>query len=122
MQSTHPAPWELSHPPQHSSHQDEDDEDVKAPYDDLIDQYATPYRQGATHKAYAVDPSAFDQSKGAAPTYALSQKTTHTSETHGKDLEGSTTHLNDWAYPPSAGKEEKGKGKGSWSISSVRLV
>ena len=120
MPSTHPTPWDLADPPKQSAHLDYDDEDVKAPYDDLIDQYATPFRQNATHKAYSVDPSAFDQSKGAS-AYALSQKTTHTIDAHGKDFEGSSTPDHDWAYPPTAAKEESASAKGTW-ISAVRLL
>lgn len=106
MPSSHPTPWDLTPPPPQTPHRDSEDEDAKAPYDDLIDQYATPFRQNPSHKAVTVDPSAFDQSKGAL-AYALSKKSTHTSDTHGKDLEGSSAAGHDWAYPPASAKEEK---------------
>lgn len=97
-----PAPaWELSYPPTTTQQPPrEDDEDAKSPYDDLIDQYATPFRQNSQHKAYTVDPSAF----GAADRKA-------TSEAAAKDLEGASSQGHDWAYPPATAKEEKGKAK-----------
>jgi hypothetical protein len=104
-----PAPaWESSYPSttQQSSRIDED-EDSKVPFDDLIDQYATPFSQNSVHKAYKVDPSAFDR------------KTTF--DDSGKDLESASSHGHDWAYPPTTATEEKGKRK-AWTWSSVRAV
>jgi len=103
MPASHPEPWGLSHPQQSPQPPPDDDEDFKAPYDDLIDQYATPFQKNSQHMEYNVHPSAFDQSNGAA----LSQKATHTSDVTGKDLEGSTVHGHDWAYPPTTSKEAK---------------
>lgn len=100
---SHAPTWEPAYPPtsQQPSHEDFD-EDTKAPYDDLIDQYATPFRQNSNHKSYKVDPSAFDH------------KTT--SDGSGKDLENASSNGHDWAYPPSAPSEEKGKAKAlTWS-------
>ena len=102
-----PAPnWEPAYPPstQQPVHHEDSDEDTKAPYDDLIDQYATPFRQNPTHKAYTVDPSAFDHKNDS-----------------GKDVESASSQGHDWAYPPATSAEEKGKGK-AWTWSSVRPV
>ena len=99
------APWEPSYPPNHPQpHHDADsDEDAKAPYDDLIDQYATPFQQNARHKVHKVEPLAFDQKTDGS----------------GKDLEGVSSNGHDWAYPPTASSEEKGKGK-AWTWRMVR--
>ncbi|CAL1696480.1 unnamed protein product [Somion occarium] len=83
-----------------------DDEDTKVPYDDLIDQYATPYRQNSQHKAYTVNPSAFNAS-GAVPSYPLTHKKTNLSDATSKDLEGGTSEGLDWGYPPSPPKKDK---------------
>ena len=97
-------PWEIPYnSAQHPPHP-EDDEDTKAPYDDLIDQYATPFRQTAQHKVHKVEPLTFDQKTDGS----------------GKDLEGASSTGHDWAYPPATTTEEKGKGKAlTWS--SVRV-
>ena len=83
----------------HNAH----DDDAKAPYDDLIDQYATPFQQNARHKVHKVEPLAFDQKTDGS----------------GKDLEGASSNGHDWAYPPTASSEEKGKGK-AWTWRMVR--
>ncbi|PSR71279.1 hypothetical protein PHLCEN_2v12793 [Hermanssonia centrifuga] len=108
----HPTsqPWDLSYPPAPSSEQ-HGEEDLKAPYDDLIDQYAIPYRQNPTHKAYAVDPSAFESDD-------LSQKPSRTTEASDKDLEYASTDGHNWGYPPVAQKEKRERGHW-WS--AVRL-
>ena len=106
---SHAPAWEPSYPPtvQDSHHDGHSDEDVKAPYDDLIDQYATPFRQNSRHKVHKVDPLAFDQK----------------TDPSGKDLEEASSNGHDWAYPPPTATtttEEKGKGKAlTWS--AVRL-
>lgn len=96
--------WEHPYPStaQQSQHH-EDDEDTKAPYDDLIDQYALPYRQNSQHKAYTVDPSAFN---------AADRSHKSASEDRGKDLEEASSQGHDWAYPPTLSLEEKGQSKG----------
>ncbi|KAI0082250.1 hypothetical protein K474DRAFT_1681566 [Panus rudis PR-1116 ss-1] len=88
-----------------------DDEDTKAPYDDLIDQYATPFRQNPQHKAYSIDPSALSASdRSAQPTsYPLTHKKTNMSDATSKDLEAGTTEGVDWGYPPPLPKVEKDK-------------
>lgn len=100
---SHAPAWEPSYPPttQQLHHDFDSDEDHKAPYDDLIDQYATPFRQNSQHKIHKVDALAFDQ------------------KTDTKDLEGASSNGHDWAYPPATTTEEKGKRKVlTWS--SVR--
>ena len=102
---SHAPAWESSYPPttQQRHHDIDSDEDHKVPYDDLIDQYATPFSQNSQHKVHKVDPLAFDQK----------------TNTSGKDLEGASSNGHDWAYPPTATTEEKGKRKAlTWS--SVR--
>ena len=47
------GPSPFSAPTYPSQHRFED-EDVKSPYDDLIDQYASPYSANANHNVYAV--------------------------------------------------------------------
>lgn len=101
MPSSHPAPWELTHPQQSPLPPPEDDEDTKAPYDDLIDQYATPFSKNPQHQVYSVDAGAFDR---GASRYSLDQKSSHMND---KDLEGSTAHGHDWEYPPPKARQEK---------------
>ncbi|GJE87787.1 hypothetical protein PsYK624_038700 [Phanerochaete sordida] len=99
---SHAPTWEPSYPssnprPHHDGYSDED---AKAPYDDLIDQYATPFHQTAQHKVHKVEPLTFDQKTDGS----------------GKDLEGASSNGHDWAYPPTTTTEEKGKGKAlTWS-------
>lgn len=98
---SHAPAWEPSYPStQHPHHDDDSDEDVKAPYDDLIDQYATPFSQNSQHKVHKVEPLAFDQKTNAT----------------GKDLEGASSDGHDWAYPPAPTANEKGQRKPlTWS-------
>ncbi|KAI0803078.1 hypothetical protein BC629DRAFT_1284250 [Irpex lacteus] len=113
MPSTHPAPWELTHPQQSPLPPPEDDEDTKAPYDDLIDQYATPFTKNAKHSVYSVDASAFDR---GASSYSLDQKPSQISD---KDLEGSTVHGHDWEYPPQKARPEEKVEKRNWLAALV---
>ncbi len=115
MPSTHPAPWELTHPQQSPLPPPEDDEDTKAPYDDLIDQYATPFTKNAKHSVYSVDASAFDR---GASSYSLDQKPSQISD---KDLEGSTVHGHDWEYPPQKARPEEKVEKRNW-LAAVRCT
>ena len=111
-----PAPaWELSYPPTtQQAHQHEYDEDTKAPFDDLIDQYALPYSQNSQHKSYTMDPAVF----GAGDRTHNS-----TGERRGKDLEEASSQGHDWAYPPTAALEEKSKsGKKALTWSTVRVL
>ncbi|OCH96575.1 hypothetical protein OBBRIDRAFT_743369 [Obba rivulosa] len=90
---------------------DDDDDYIKAPYDDLIDQYATPY------KAYSVDAASFNAAQGRhgrAPSIPLTQKQSFSIDTHAtdKDIDGVDDQGLDWGYPPSTpSKEEKPKRK-----------
>ncbi|KAH9947662.1 hypothetical protein B0H21DRAFT_737476 [Amylocystis lapponica] len=85
------------------------DDDVKAPYDDLIDQYATSY------KTYTVEPSAFDPSKdghGHTPSYSLSHKQSRPSDVSSNDIkvhEDENAPRLDWEYPPKPPKQEVAK-------------
>lgn len=101
-----------AHPPQAHQPQFDDDDDVKAPYDDLIDQYATPYRSNSPHKTFNLT-----DGRTGVPTYPLTHKHTNNSDDSGKDIEGSTSEGTDWGYPP--GPPQVDKEKKSW-WSSVR--
>ena len=117
MPSSHPAPWELTHPQQ--SPQPPDDEDVKAPYDDLIDQYGAPY--GAQpYKTFAVDPSAFS-SHGRQPSYTVSNQSHETSKDF-KSADGFAQEPPDWEYPPPLAKEGKVETEKKSKWAKVRLV
>lgn len=111
LQHAPQQPWDVAYPPEQQSHRfdSEEDEDMKAPYDDLIDQYAIPYRQNSSHKSYSVEPSAFKTDPNGPRTYPLSQKTSLTSDVTGKDLGDASSDAHDWAYPPPASKEEVAK-------------
>ena len=110
----------MSSQPQHPSypqypapvHPSRDDE-TKAPYDDLIDQYASPYGNQA-HKTFAVDPASFS-GHARQPSYPLSKHSYETS----KDLKSLDSHAQDppdWGYPPPLSKETKKDEKEStWS-------
>ncbi|KAL1952201.1 hypothetical protein VTO73DRAFT_1350 [Trametes versicolor] len=90
------------------------DNDTKAPYDDLIDQYATPYGT-PTPKTYAVDPSALTLTD-SRPSYAL-PKQSYSSEftKDSKSLEDHGPEPPDWEYPPLTKGEKKEKEKDkSW--------
>lgn len=95
-----PAAYSNSQHPPHF-----DDEDVKTPYDDLIDQYAQPFRQNAQHKSFTLD-----SSLNGAP---LSHKKTNLSDATSKELDAGTSEGADWCYPPGPAKGEK-KEKGNW--------
>ena len=111
-QRTSQQQWGPYYPSPHPQHRlDLEDEDAKASYDDLIDQYAIPYHQNSNHKPFNVDSSAFrtaDRSNTAVG-YPLSQKNTGTMESDNKDFEGSTVDGHTWAYPPPPIKEETPK-------------
>lgn len=87
------------------------DDDVKVPYDDLIDQYATPYQRQSDYKAYSISPNA-PQAHTRRPSYPLSPKHSYQVEASGKD-DSSDAHgpTNDWEYPPAAMKQDKIKEK-----------
>lgn len=90
------------------------DNDTKAPYDDLIDQYATPYGT-PTPKTYAVDPAALTLTD-SRPSYAL-PKQSYSSEftKDSKSLEDHGPEPPDWEYPPLTKGEKKEKEKDkSW--------
>ncbi|KAI0336060.1 hypothetical protein GY45DRAFT_1239290 [Cubamyces sp. BRFM 1775] len=93
------------------------DDDTKAPYDDLIDQYAAPYGT-QTHRTYAVDPTSLNLANsrhGRAPSYPL-PKQSYSSETTKdiKSLEDHEPDPPDWGYPPTAAQEDAKEEK-SWT-------
>jgi len=115
------APEHYPYNPSHARQQPpfEDDEDHKAPFDDLIDTYATPFRQNPQHKSFNINPSNLE----ATPSngYPLTHSKTNMSDATSKDLEGSTEGL-DWNYPPNTPnveQKEKEKQKQSWAASLV---
>ena len=116
-QRTSQQPWDVPYPPTQQRFGSEEDEDTKAPYDDLIDQYAIPYRQNSTHKAYNVDSTAFKSSD--PKNYALAQKASRTTEGTGKDLEGGSSDGHAWAYPPPTSNEQTTEKASFWE--TVRI-
>lgn len=112
----HPADPSYPYPTQPSSARPPlDDEDVKVPYDDLIDQYATPYRANSQHKTFNLSGPT-----NAAPTYPLTHKQTNLSDASGKDIEGSTVEGTDWGYPPGPPQKEEKEKHSYWA--SVRTT
>ena len=102
--SVHPAPYPaaLSIDPASRSRIPGDD---KAPFDDLIDQYAVSY------KAHATDSAVLAGGHGdrEPPLYDLTHQVTNFSDDSLKDiksLEGHRTERLDWEYPPPAAKTE----------------
>jgi len=101
-----PAPYSFN--TSQEQHSQEDDEDLKVPYDDLIDQYATPFQQNSQHKSFNVNPSNLQSTPSNG--YPLTHQKTNMSDATSKDLEGSREGT-DWNYPPqSAVAEKQGKG------------
>lgn len=91
------APTTLSPEPSQSRSRAAGDD--RAPFDDLIDQYATSYT------AHHTDPPPFDDghSDRDPPLYPLSQHQSNYSEISFKDVKGleeHTTQRLDWEYPP----------------------
>ncbi|KAI0639171.1 hypothetical protein C8Q77DRAFT_1184475 [Trametes polyzona] len=95
------------------------DNDTKAPYDDLIDQYATPYGTQA-HKTFAVDPASlnyadahFDSPAYSPPKQSYSSEVTKDT----KSLEGHGPDPPDWEYPPPLpkGKKVKKEKESAWA-------
>lgn len=117
-QRTSQQPWDpASYPSTHQHRLDsEEDEDTKAPYDDLIDQYAIPFHPNPSHKAYNVNSAAFAMPDPSLSDPYLSQKTTRTSDGFGKDSEGASSDAHGWAYPPSATKEEEKPKVSLWEM------
>ncbi|TFK90216.1 hypothetical protein K466DRAFT_485138 [Polyporus arcularius HHB13444] len=89
------------------------DDEAKAPYDDLIDQYASPYGNQA-HRTYAVDPASL-AGHARQPSYPLS-KHSYTTSKDFKSLDSHGQDTPDWEYPPPLSKEDKKDEKEtSWS-------
>ncbi|KAH9835778.1 uncharacterized protein C8Q71DRAFT_763390 [Rhodofomes roseus] len=102
--ATRPSPYPaaLSTDPASRSRLPGDD---KAPFDDLIDQYAVNY------KAHAAEPAPLAGGRGdrEPPLYDLSHQVSNYSDDSFKDvktLEGHRTERLDWEYPPPAVKTE----------------
>ncbi len=93
------------------------DDEAKAPYDDLIDQYASPYGNQA-HRTYAVDPASL-AGHARQPSYPLS-KHSYTTSKDFKSLDSHGQDTPDWEYPPPLSKEDK-KDEKETSWSKVRL-
>ncbi|KAI0651619.1 hypothetical protein C8Q79DRAFT_1004894 [Trametes meyenii] len=84
------------------------DDDTKAPYDDLIDQYSASYST-PTSRTYAVDPATINF---PPPKQSYSSETTK----DFKSLEGHGHEPPDWEYPPTLAKgDTKEKENKSWS-------
>ena len=89
------------------------DDEPKANYDELIDQYASPYGN-QPHKTYAVDPASLS-GLGRQPSHSMSKHSYETS----KDFKSLDMHAQDppdWEYPPPLAKEESTKEeKSKWA-------
>ncbi|KAI0735417.1 hypothetical protein C8Q76DRAFT_774192 [Earliella scabrosa] len=89
------------------------DDEPKANYDELIDQYASPYGN-QPHKTYAVDPASLS-GLGRQPSHSMSKHSYETS----KDFKSLDMHAQDppdWEYPPPLAKEESSKEeKSKWA-------
>ena len=79
------------------------DDETKAPYDDLIDQYAATYGSQA-HTTYAVDPASMSR-HGRQPSFPMSKHSYDTS-TDFKSADGHKQDPPDWEYPPPPAKGE----------------
>jgi len=76
-----------------------DDDSYKASYDDLIDEYASPYSRNAHHKTFALETPI--GSYGRRPSYPLGPISTSP-----KDSEESTAVAFPQAYPPASTAKE----------------
>lgn len=117
------APTTLSPEPSQSRSRAAGDD--RAPYDDLIDQYATSYT------AHHTDPPPFDDghSDRDPPLYPLSQHQSNYSEISFKDVKGleeHTTQRLDWEYPPPKTKPdtkvEKESRTSCWEIVRAAFI
>lgn len=70
------------------------DEDFKASYDDLIDEYSAPYAANSRHQTFAVETS-MNSDLRRGPSYPLAQKAAFSK--HSDDISQDTSHV---AYPP----------------------
>ncbi|KAI0768519.1 hypothetical protein BD413DRAFT_479103 [Trametes elegans] len=106
------------YPPQYPAQPPAAHRDDKAPYDDLIDQYASPYASPAP-RAFAVDPASFnlpDSRHGRAPSYPIPKQSYSSEFTKDtKSLEGHGPEPPDWEYPPILPKETVKEKNKSWS-------
>ncbi|KAI0786041.1 hypothetical protein C8Q75DRAFT_827655 [Abortiporus biennis] len=108
-----PSPYSATAPFTPTSHSLQPDDDIKSPYDDLIDQYATPFGTTPNHQAFTVNPEAFSSTN--ASQYPLTHKKPNPSDVSSKELGGATTEGNDWGYPPGPPQVDKEK-QSIWSM------
>ncbi|KAI0936055.1 hypothetical protein AcV5_004296 [Taiwanofungus camphoratus] len=105
--STQPTAYPDLSPKFLRQHSSPEDDETKAPYDDLIDQYATSY------KTHTIDPASFSTTygqHGRAPSYPLAQKLSNDSDfTDVKVMEDDGPPKLDWEYPPKTVPQEKEK-------------
>lgn len=94
------------------------DDETKAPYDDLIDQYAAPYGSQA-YRTYAVDPASMSR-HDRKPSFPISKHSYDTSRDF-KSADGHNQEPPDWEYPPPLAKGEQIE-KESKTWRSVRPV
>lgn len=105
--SAHPAPYPAALSTDYVSRSRIPGDD-KAPFDDLIDQYAVSYQAHATNPATL----AGGHSEREPPLYDLTHQDTNFSDDSFKDikdiksLEGHRTERLDWEYPPPVAKIE----------------
>ncbi|KAH9937463.1 uncharacterized protein B0H18DRAFT_970755 [Fomitopsis serialis] len=118
--SSHPIPYPPALPADPASRSRLPGDD-KAPFDDLIDQYAVSY-------AAEPVPLAGGRADREPPLYALSHQVSNYSDDSFKDvktLEGHRTERLDWEYPPAAAKIEPVKQEESvswWQVARAMLI
>ncbi len=115
MSAYHSSPSFPQYPAPAHPHSSRDDE-PKANYDDLIDQYTAPYGN-QSHKTYAVDPR-----HGRQPSYPLSMsKDSYDTSRDLKSIDSHGRDPPDWEYPPPLAKEDTSKDEKESKWSRVRL-
>jgi len=98
------------HPPEDftytpSSSQEDDD---KAGYDDLIDEYAAPYTRQSQHKTYTIQPQSlsYSQSTRRDQSFPVSLDNSSSSDLAYKPKGPNVSTSTDWGYPPTSPAKE----------------
>ncbi|KAJ3790334.1 hypothetical protein GGU10DRAFT_392152 [Lentinula aff. detonsa] len=96
-QASYPDNPSYSQPPNGNLQPTFDQDEFKSSYDDLIDEYSSPYAANSRHQTYAVQtPALSGEQHRRGPSYPLSQKQTFSS----KQSNDSSHDLTAVAYPP----------------------
>lgn len=81
--------YALQHPQQHTQ-----DPEYKASYDDLIDEYATPFAANARHQTYAVETPTDHRRR---PSFPMSKQSISSSKLSDETAQDTPSHV---SYPP----------------------